>query len=268
MSAEQFTDTLVADHWDQNADQWKKDVEAGLDVYRDLFTWPAFERFLGDITGKHMIDLGCGEGTNTRKLARAGARMSGVDLSDKMIKHAITEEQKTPLGITYATSSFSANTGFPAGAFDMVISTLALMDGPDFEGAMREAYRLLKPGGTLAFSILHPCFITPGLAWQKDENGHTTGLIVSKYYDQNHFADQWKFARHGDNRDVQRFSVPRFPRTLSDYLNPIIKTGLQIKEVQEPKPTEDAIQQEPRFHRWKDLSAFLLMVKATKPDTA
>ncbi|EEA92881.1 class I SAM-dependent methyltransferase [Pseudovibrio sp. JE062] len=265
MSAEQFTDALVANHWDQNADQWKKDVDAGLDVYRDLFTWPAFEDFLGDVSGKHIIDLGCGEGNNTRKLAKAGAYMSGADLSENMIAHAVAEEQKAPLGINYITSSYSTNTGFPDNAFDMVVSTLAFMDGPDFGGAMQEAFRLLKPAGTLAFSILHPCFITPGLSWRKDENGNTTGLVVSKYYDQTHFADRWKFARHGHSTDIQHFSVPRFPRTLSDYINPIITAGFQIKEIQEPKPTEEAIAQAPRFHRWKDLSAFLLMIKATKP---
>jgi hypothetical protein len=51
---------------------------------------------------------------------------------------------------------------------------------------------------------------------------------------------------------------------LSDYLNSIIKAGLQIIKFQEPKPTEKAIQQIPRFHLRKALSAFLLIVKAIK----
>ncbi|WP_153039881.1 hypothetical protein [Pseudovibrio sp. WM33] len=93
-------------------------------------------------------------------------------------------------------------------------------------------------------------------------------MVVSRYADQSHFADHWKFARRGDHSETQHFSVTRFPRTLSDYLNPITKAGLQIKEIQEPKSTKEAIQLAPRFHRWKDLSAFLLMVKATKPEIA
>lgn len=70
--------------------------------------------------------------------------------------------------------------------------------------------------------------------------------------------------RRGDHSEIQRIIVPRFPFILSDYQNPVIKTDLQIIEFQEPKPTEEAIQQIPRFHRRKALSAFLLMVKAIK----
>ncbi|WP_153041352.1 hypothetical protein [Pseudovibrio sp. Ad5] len=106
------------------------------------------------------------------------------------------------------------------------------------------------------------------LSWRKDEGREATELVVSKYFGQNHFADQWKFARRGDHSEIQRFSVPSFPHTMSNYLPPFTKAGLQIKEIQKHEPTEEAIQQVPRFHRWKSLSAFLLMVKATKPEIA
>ncbi|KZK96887.1 methyltransferase domain-containing protein [Pseudovibrio sp. Ad26] len=55
----------------------------------------AFDASLSNVSGKRIIDLGCREGNNTRKLARAGARMSGADLSKNMVAHTITEEQKS-----------------------------------------------------------------------------------------------------------------------------------------------------------------------------
>lgn len=132
------TDEAVAKRWDANADQWAADVRAGFDGYRDLFTWPAFEAFLGKVDGQDVIDFGCGEGSNTRRLARAGARMSGIDLSTRQIAHARAAEAADPLGIVYHIGSFAEPTPFPDAAFDRVVSTFALMDGPDLPGAMRE----------------------------------------------------------------------------------------------------------------------------------
>jgi 2-polyprenyl-3-methyl-5-hydroxy-6-metoxy-1,4-benzoquinol methylase len=255
----------VAARWNQNADQWTRDVREGYDVYRDLFTFPAFQKFLPSLDRLDVIDFGCGEGTNTRRLAQMGARMTGVDISERLIEHARQAEEADPLGIAYKVSSYSVDTGFPEASFDAVVSTMALMDGPDFGGAMREAFRLLRPGGFVAFSILHPCFITPGLRWEKDEEGRTVGLCVSRYFDRTGFIEHWRFGDRPKDEEVAPFAVPRFPRTLSDYLNAVAAAGFRISRVEEPQPSPKACQVVPRFARWKDLAAFLLLVMAERP---
>lgn len=142
---------------------------------------------------------------------------------------------------------------------------MALMDGPDFAGAMREAYRLLAPGGFLAFSILHPCFITPGLRWVKNEAGETVALGAAGYFRTDSFVETWKFGDNPMKDDVQPFAVPRFPRTLSDIINAVLAAGFQLKRIDEPQPSEAACAAAPRFRRWRDLAAFLLLVQAQKP---
>ena len=263
------TDRGVAECWDRNADQWTADVRAGFDSYRDLFTWPAFERFVGEVAGLDAIDLGCGEGTNTRRLARAGARMTGVDLSERLIGHARRAEADEPLGIAYRVGSYSTRTPFPDASFDLAISTLALMDGADLSGAMREAYRLLRPDGALAFSILHPCHVTPGLRWERDGDGRTTGLVVDRYHDRTPFTERWRFGDRpspvNGEAPVEPFAVPRFPRTLADWINAITEAGLVVERIEEPVPSEEAISAHPRFARWRDHAAFLLMVRARRP---
>ncbi|MBB3590497.1 2-polyprenyl-3-methyl-5-hydroxy-6-metoxy-1,4-benzoquinol methylase [Rhizobium sp. BK529] len=260
-------DTLqdVAARWDDNADQWAHDVRNGYDTYRELFTFPAFIDFLPPLAGLDVIDFGCGEGTNTRLFAQMGARMTGIDLSERMIGHARKAEEENPLGIAYKVASYSADTGFAEGSFDAVVSTMALMDGPDFEGAMRQAFRLTRPGGFLAFSVLHPCFITPGLAWQRNETGIATALCVSRYFDHASFTEEWRFGSRPADEEVKLFAVPRFPRTMSDYLNAIAAAGFRIRKIGEPQPSSEICEASPRFARWRDLAAFLLLVMAERP---
>ncbi len=61
------------------------------------------------------------------------------------------------------------------------------------------------------------------------------------------------------------FSVPRFPRTIGDYLNVVASVGFRITRIEEPQPTEHTCKIAPRFRRWRDLAAFLLMVRAERP---
>lgn len=258
---------IVARNWNANADQWAADVAGGADLYRDLFTWPAFESFLGDVTGLDVIDFGCGEGTNTRRLARAGARMTGIDLSSGMIAKAQAAETSDPLGIVYHVGSFSDPTPFEQRSFDRVISTLALMDGPDLPGAMREAYRLLRPGGELAFSVLHPCHITSaGLRWVRSEAGKAAGLIIGKYHNRQPTTERLQFeVKKDDAAPSKPFEVLRFPRTLADWMNAITDAGLVLTRLEEPVPTEAAIARHRNLERWQEHAAFLLMVRARRP---
>lgn len=260
-----YDESEVAERWSRNARQWAMDVRAGFDTYRDHFTFPAFVASLPDLAGLRIVDFGCGEGSNTRRFAQLGARMTGIDISQGMLDLAQAEEDRHPMGIEYQLASFSACPQLQTSSFDAVLSTLALMDGPDFKGAMREAYRILKPGGFIAFSILHPCFISAGLSWIKTGSGETTGLGVSGYFKKAGFIEEWKFGDNPNKAEALPFTVPRFPRTLSDIINAVCDAGFVIKHIDEPMPSEAACSAYPRFRRWRDLAAFLLIVKAEKP---
>lgn len=265
MTPTEFSDQDVARYWDRNAAVWVEHVRKGYDVYREHFNNPAFFRFMGDLSGKVVLDAGCGEGRNTRLLARAGARPVGADISPRLIAQAREEEAREPLGIRYEIASFSHLSPFDDASFDAVVSFMALMDGPDYAGAMREAYRVLRPGGMLAFSITHPCFLTQGLDWLRDEEGQHTVLTVSHYFDEEPWVERWRFGHAPQHYATRRFAIPRFPRTMSDYVNGIVRAGFVLKAMEEPRPTEEACRQFPRWRRWREHAAIFLYCRGEKP---
>jgi len=252
---ESFMDADVARYWDTNAPTWIEDVRAGADVYRQFLNNPAFFEMLGPVKGLKVLDAGCGEGYNTRKLAELGATVVGIDVSKEMIKAARQTEDEHPLGIRYEVTSFSDLSIFEDESFERVVSFMALMDGPDYPAAIWELSRVLKRNGILQFSITHPCFNTVGYGWGTDECGNVTYLKVDGYFEKRPYLERWRFSR--GREDTPPFVIPRFPRTLSDYLNPLWENGLAITWIGEPYPSDEACQVAPSFHRWRRAAIFL-----------
>jgi SAM-dependent methyltransferase len=257
------SDVLAA--WERNAPVWIDRVRAGADLFREAFNNPSFLRFLPDLAGKEIIDLGCGEGTNTRIFARQGGRMTGVDLSPTMIEAARAQEEQERLGITYHVASFTNLSAFYDGRFDAAVSTMALMDSPDFAGAAREIYRVLKPGAFFAFSVLHPCFITSGLRWIRDGSGVEQALAVGGYFETESFVEHWRFSNDPDGEQFPKFEVPAFPRQLATYVNGVIEAGFQITKILEPRPTAAMSAIYPWLVRWGRHAAIFLYLAAEKP---
>jgi SAM-dependent methyltransferase len=132
---------------------------------REVFNNPSFLEFVPDLSERRLIDLGCGEGRNTRLFAMRGARMTGIDLSPRLIEAAGAAETAEPLGIEYHLGSFADLKQFLNESFDAAVSTMAFMDGPGFSDAAHAVYRVLRPGGALYFSVIHPCFCPRGARW-------------------------------------------------------------------------------------------------------
>jgi ubiquinone/menaquinone biosynthesis C-methylase UbiE len=259
-----ISEKQVAEYWNANAPVWIDQVGKGFDVYREELNNPAIFELLGDVRGQWILDAGCGEGRNTRLLAKRGANVCGVDLSEAMIGRAREEEVQTNLGIKYLTGSYCQMPFFQDSQFDQVVSFMSLMDGPDYKRAVCEIRRVLKPGGELVFSISHPCFMTNGYGWVVDQEGNKTKLTVAGYFDKAPYIDRWKFSQSPNADSLPEFAAPCFPRTLCEYLNPLIEGGFSLVRLNEPRPSEETCQKYPSFRGWRDIAAIFLHVKARK----
>ena len=254
----------VADYWDRNAPAWIEMSRAGYDRCRDLFNGLQFHELLGDVSGLSGLDVGCGEGHNTRLAARAGARMTAVDVSRVFLDAARATEQAEPLGIDYREGS-AMDLPFADDQFDFVMSTMCFQDVPDPLEAIRQAARVVRPGGFVQFSMTHPCFQTPKWEWVRDAAGRREALLVGEYFARKDHVDTWTFgAAPAEMRAKHRpFEVPYFPRTLSDILNTTIQAGLCIECIAEPTPTDEVLAEHPEEDDAR-IIAYFLHVRAVK----
>ena len=86
----------IASYWNGNAPAWTELSRRGRDVFRDFVNTPAFFALLPGVTGLRGLDVGCGEGHNTRLLARRGARMTALDIARVFVRAARDEETSEP----------------------------------------------------------------------------------------------------------------------------------------------------------------------------
>ena len=256
----------VGRYWNANAEAWTKLARAGYDVYRDYLNTPAFFDMLPDVRGLSGLDVGCGEGHNTRLLAKRGARVTAIDISEVFISYAKQREKEEPLGIEYRAAS-AVEIPFDENVFDFATAFMSFMDIPEIDLVLAEAHRVLKPGGFLQFSITHPCYDTPHRRLLRNEEGLAYAVEVGDYFhDLNGEVAEWIFkaAPEEAKKGLPRFKTPRFTRTLSHWLNLLIDVGFALELVGEPRPGDETVR---KCHHMQDAQvvAYYLHLRARKP---
>ena len=256
----------VAKYWEANAETWTRFSRAGYDVYRDALNTPTFLAMLPPVSGLAGLDIGCGEGANTRQLARLGARMHAIDVAPTFIRHAQAEEDREPLGITYRVADGTA-LPFPDAAFDFGAAFMSMMDMSDQNRALREAARVLRPGGFLQFSIIHPCFSPPHRRVVRDAAGKPLAIEVADYFKgADGYIEEWIFSSiPAEQRDgVEPFRIPVFHRTLSEWVALICAAGLVIEQFGEPSATSEVAEAVPAVEDTR-VAPLFLHIRARKP---
>jgi len=183
------------------------------DFTRQQLLNPAIFALLGPVAGRKILDAGCGQGYLCRLLAQRGAIVTGVEPAAPWYQYAMERERREQSGITYLQQDLSDLTD-PRGEFDAVVVNMVLMDIPDDEAALHNCVLSLRSGGSLIFSLLHPCFEESSAEWGQK------GYVAVRNYLQKHSRQQ-AFA-------------PLFHRPLSHYLNLVIDEGCILRRIVEP----------------------------------
>jgi 2-polyprenyl-3-methyl-5-hydroxy-6-metoxy-1,4-benzoquinol methylase len=180
MSKQDADNISVREAWDTNARFWDERMADGNDFFNALI-WPSVEKLLRPQPGEALLDVACGNGVTSRRLAQAGASVVAVDFSKEMIRLAIDRgcRDLVEYRVVDATDG-GALRGLGSGRFDGALCNMALMDMADTRPLMQALESLLRPTGRFVFSVLHPCFNNPAIV-QMGELQDREGTFVTTY---------------------------------------------------------------------------------------
>jgi SAM-dependent methyltransferase len=226
----------LSDFWEGQADRWVRWArEPGHDSYWRFHR----DRFLELLPppGRLTVDVGCGEGRLTRDLKALGHTIIGIDRSPTMVAHA--READPELDVREADASALP---LEDGAADLVVSFMSLMNTDDLDGAVREAARVLGPGGRYCVAIVHPL--------------NTAGAFTSREADAP-FVIEGSYFEHREKemsveRDGLEMTFLDAHRPLQDYFAALEAAGLAVERLREIRDDGD-----PEDNRWQRIPLFL-----------
>jgi len=231
----------VTEGWEQEAEIWVRWTRTpGHDAY-----WHYRAPFFAHIVpapGRRTLEIGCGEGRVARDLAQRGHAVTAVDASPTLLRYA---READPAG-RYLVADAAA-LPFPEGAFDLVVAYNALMDIADMPGAVREAARVLEPGGRFCICVTHPLNDAGGFDGPEQ---HAPFTIRGSYL--GHRPHEETF-----DRDGLRMTFRGWSYALEEYTEALEAAGFLIERLREPAAPPDAIAARESYRRWQRVPMFL-----------
>ncbi|WP_160687690.1 class I SAM-dependent methyltransferase [Clostridium sp. C2-6-12] len=215
--------------WNQMVEEWIELAQKGES--RIHFIMPYMLGLLGDVKGKCILDLGCGEGGYSRELAKMGAEVTVIDCSEYFIDYSKEQAQMNGLNIMHYKYNSNDLCEIQDNTFDIVLCSMMLMDCEDLYGTIKEVARVLKPAGKFFVSILHPCFNgNYEIGIVRQGKGINREVVIKNYFQ----PAEWEAPLpQGKTSVIWRH------RTLEEYVKAFIKCGLTIVDMNEPRPTDE-----------------------------
>jgi 2-polyprenyl-3-methyl-5-hydroxy-6-metoxy-1,4-benzoquinol methylase len=222
--------------WEKKAAFWDEMMGEGNAFQRVLIS-PATERLLKVRSTETVLDVACGNGVFSRRLAELGAAVVAIDFSEKFVElaRARTEEAGYADAVEYLVADATDEEQMLTlreGRFDAAVCNMALMDMPTIDPLMRALRHLLKPEGRFVFSVQHPAFNSNAvrLALEvEDRDGALVETYSVKVTDYLHVPPG-----KGAGMPGEPVPHPYFHRPLSELFGACFKAGFTVDGVEEP----------------------------------
>jgi len=235
----EFGDDEIRENWNANAEIWAAGYDDDGDRNRRQQSDEPMLALLGDVAGRRILDVGSGNGYLCRKLSKAGARMTGVEFSDAFFAMARNREEQENLGTVYHNASATQMPFLADQSFDKAVSNYVLMDIRDYQQAVREVHRVLKPGGHFVVVISHPAFAS-GHSWlviapDTPRQEERTAYMADLYFERGPYLGVW-----GNLKPVLSFHRP-----MRDYWETFSQAGFAVDGFDEPSISPRGLREVP-----------------------
>jgi len=235
---------------------WYRDFIEEADNANNLAEVPAMRRLIGDVRGLRILDLGCGQGRYSIWCAQWGARVVGLELSERMVALGRAAAERARVTVDFRVGPASDLAHFPSASFDGVVSGMAVDYFDDLPAVAAQIHRVLRPGGWFVFSVCHPI----RLAGERVETAEGPVRIVSRYFEKG--VKEWRWMRDDHHELVPTWG---YLRTVADYVDVLAEAGFLVERLWEPEPVPEARELYPG--KYADLIAApqFLLIRAIKP---
>lgn len=178
---------------------------------------PRFLELLGDVSNLETLDAGCGEGYLSRILAERGARVTGLDISPRLIEIARSKDSSTH--VTYQVADLSQPQPTYHQRFDLIVSHFVMNDVYDYKGFINTLSTVAKTGGRVVFSMNNPY------------------SFVVRNHITNYFDSGTAYSYRG--MAEQGVKVYFYQHTLQEYIDAFLEAGFQLQRLVDiPTPQE------------------------------
>ena len=234
--------------WETHAAQWIEWARAGHDSYWSFHR----DQFLQIVPppGRRTIDIGCGEGRLTRHLQELGHNVIGIDTSPSLIAAARGLDPSMDIRLADA-----AALPFDDASADLAIAFISLHDINAMPAAVREAARVLQPGGRFCLAIVHP-INSAGRFDTTTADEPAPFVIKGSYLATVDYSDAVE-------RDGLSMTFHSQHRPIESYFLALEEAGLLVEALREPK-VPDRVVKSDRGRRWQRVPLFLHL-RARRP---
>ena len=176
-------------------------------------------KLLGNVKGKHILEIGCGGGQCSIAFAKQKAIAIGIDISEEQIKFAKKLAEKEMVKVKFMVGDFQDLSKIKSNSQDIVFSAFALQYSPDLNEVFKEVYRVLRRNSLFVFSFDHPFY---------DTINPKTFKIYYSYFKTGKFVslEKWK--------DGKKHKFVMYRRKISDIYNSLIEEKFFVERIIEP----------------------------------
>lgn len=211
----------VEDFYDKHADQYYAErVLKGGRLFNEFIEMPTTKLMLGRKIGEKakVLDIGCGIGSYSKYFADRGAKVTGIDVSQNMLKIA-REVCKNNPDVAFHQSSFE-NFDFGNQKFNYIVGGFMLSYFQNLTVALRKIATILEDGGIVVLSMLHPV----RLSIKEESNGL---YCFANYFDEDDYQTDIGF--YDDVIFLKKWNI-------EDIFTAAKKSGIFVDKISEPRP--------------------------------